>query len=98
MPYFQVTLSGRGIRISGKEHAEAIVGFVTTRIVRANDKEEAARIATGQVAQEWAHGSYASKNQGGRPSLGLDSSERIGFLKGFLGRKRAGYAFYAHED
>jgi hypothetical protein len=91
-------LSGRGIRISGEQHAEAIVGFVATRIVQANGKEEAARMATRQVAQEWASGPYASKNQGGSPSLELDRSERIGFLKGFFGRKRAGYVFYSHED
>jgi len=91
-------LSGRGIRISNEQHAEAIVGFITTLIVRANGEEEAARTATRQVAQEWIQGRYASKNQGGPPSLEVDRSERIRFLKGFLGRKRAGYVFYSHED
>ena len=97
MPYFKVTLSGRGIDMPFD--GTSVVGFFTTRLVRAMDLAAAEHRAKDLVLSEWrAGGAYTSANRGSVPALAVEESFPVGFLDGMLGRKPSGYTFYTHED
>ena len=98
MAYFQVLLSGSGISYAFEGEADAVVGFFTTRVVRAQTLADAQHLAKQLVLTEWrAGGAYAVCNRGGVPSLVVEESFRIGFLRGVFGRSRKGYAFYTQD-
>lgn len=97
MPHFKVMLSGRGIDLP--VDGTPVVGFFTTRLVRATDLASAEHEAMGLVLSEWQPGgTYAAANRGSTPALTVEESFPIGFLAGTFGRKPSGYTFYSHED
>ena len=97
MPHFKVILSGRGIRYSFE--GTPVVGFFTTRVVRAYDLARAEIHAMNEVRGEWMPGgAYASGNTGSLPTLFVEESFPIGLLSGVFGRKPSGYSFYSRED
>ena len=96
MSYFKVILSGRGIDLPFD--GASVVGFLTTRLVRAADLPEAESQAIELVLSEWQPGgTYAGTNRGSLPSLAIEQSFPVGFLAGIFGRKPSGYSFYRHE-
>ena len=98
MPYFQVLLAGSGLSYAFEDEEDAVVGFFTTRIVRAKTLADAQHLAKELVLTEWrAGGKYAVCNRGGVPSLVVEESFPIGFLRGIFGRSRMGYAFYRQD-
>ena len=98
MPYFKVRLSGAGISLPF-DGGDPVIGFFTTRLVRARDPEHAQDLAKQLVLSEWlAGGAYATANTGAIPTLVIEESWQVGLLQGILGRSRFGYAFYANDD
>jgi hypothetical protein len=61
MPYYRVTLEGSGIRVEDADGGPPIIGFFTTRAVRAHSVEEAEQMAkanvTSDYVQKWTVGS-----------------------------------------
>lgn len=97
MPHFKVMLSGREIDLPFD--GTPVVGFFTTRLVRAADLSAAEQQAKGLVLLEWQPGgTYAATNRGSAPTLKVEESFPVGFLAGIFGRKPSGYTFYGHED
>jgi len=96
MPYFKFILSGRGIDLPFE--SESVVGFLTTRLVRAADLASAESLAKDLVLSEWRYGgTYAQANRGSLPVLSVEQSMPVGWLAGVFGRKPSGYTFYRHE-
>jgi len=97
MPHFKVMLSGRGIDLLFD--GTPVVGFFTTKLVRAADLLAAERQAKDLVLSEWQPGgNYAASNRGSIPALTVEESFPVGFLAGTFARKPSGYTFYSHED
>jgi hypothetical protein len=99
MPYFKVRLSGAGISYPFENSSDPVIGFFTTRMVRAPSLESAHHAAKELVLSEWRPGGqYASGNSGSVPKLAVDESWTVSFLSGIFGHNPAGYTFYAHDD
>lgn len=98
MPHFKVMLSGRGIDMP--VGGTPVIGFFTTRLIRAADLAAAENYSKDLVLSEWQPGGpYAAANRGSAPALTVEeSSFPVGFLAGTFGRKPSGYTFYSHED
>ena len=63
MPYFKVILSGKDIRYTFDGAPEGVVGFFTTRVVKASDISQAHSAAEELVLSEWRPGGqYAQGN------------------------------------
>jgi len=99
MPFFKVVLSGTGILLPCDGAADPVIGFFTTRTVRARNSGEAQVLAKEIVLSEWrAGGTYAAANGGSVPALTTDRISSLGFLRGFFGHKEMGYSFYLRDD
>lgn len=100
MPLFNVLVTGRGILLAPDGGSgEPVIGFVTTRTVRAKD-ETAAEVAARESARsEWApNGDYYAANSGEMPAITVNEVWRIGLIEGLFGPKRYGYTFYTSEN
>ena len=97
MPYYRVMLNGTGIHISGQGGAPDIVGFYTTRLVRASSEAEAQRHACANVLSQWSTGDYALSNRGEAPTLSTEWVKRTSFLDLFF-FKATGHTFYGAEE
>lgn len=97
MPYFQVMLNGEGVHIAHENPKDAIVGFYTTRIVRATDEADAERAACAMVQAQWLAPKYKSNNVGGPPQLSIESVQRTSFWA-WLRSRNTGHVFYGPED
>lgn len=98
MPYFQVLLSGSGISLPFEGATEPVIGFFTTRFVRAIDLSHAGELAKEVVLAEWStEGIYSASNQGAIPSLTVENAIAIGTLTGILKRNAGGYTFYCSD-
>ena len=94
MPYFRVQLHGTGICIDGVGGAPPIVGFYTTRIVRAESQEDAVEVAAQAVTTQWITGAgYAKNNRGTPPMLSVEWVRNDTFLGSLLFRG-VGHTFY----
>lgn len=99
MPYFKVRLSGAGISYAFDDGSDPVIGFFTTRVVRAADLGQAHAAATKLVLSEWLPGGrYAADNAGSPPTLSIDEAWPIGFLFGLFGSRPGGYSFYRYDD
>ena len=99
MPYFKVRLSGAGISYPFVDGSDPVIGFFTTRLVRARDIRQAHCLAKELVLSEWRHGGrYADGNVGSAPTLVVEESWRVSLLSGIFGRRPGGYSFYSHDD
>jgi hypothetical protein len=97
MPFYRVMLNGTGIRMPSKESGEDIIGFYTTRLVRAPTEEEAVQKACSIVKTQWTTESYARSNKGVLPELSLEWVRRTSFLDLFF-FKATGHMFYGADD
>jgi len=99
MPYFKVILSGSGIEYPFEDASAPVIGFFTTRVVRASNRGHAQLLAKNLVLSDWqAGGIYAAANRGRVPSLAVEKCFPIGRFAGIFGRKPGGYSFYQHDD
>ena len=96
MSYFAVVLTGTGIKVPSVP--EPVIGFFTTRCVKASDAESAAEIAKRIVLREWEEGEYKQSNIGQLPALETEEVHEIGFLSRFFSKRpNKGYTFYSQE-
>ncbi|MEO0698072.1 MAG: hypothetical protein AAFY84_18520, partial [Pseudomonadota bacterium] len=57
-----------------------MIGFSTTRCVKAPDEEAAVEIAKKSILKEWKDGEYKQSNIGQLPTLEIEEVRKIGFL------------------
>ncbi len=97
MPYFRVQLHGTGICLVGSDSEPPIVGFYTTRIVRAESREAAATAAARSVTAQWGSGTaYAKNNRGSLPMLSVEWAKDDTFI-GSLRFRGTGHTFYSAD-
>jgi hypothetical protein len=87
-------LNGRGILMPSDEGKD-IIGFFTTRAVRASSAEEAVVKTKASVAKLWAT-EYREINKGAAPILITEEVEEIGFWRA-LKILNKGHVFYTAE-
>ena len=94
MPFYRVLIEGKNLNVPGQHGTRAIVGFFTTRVVRATTSEEAERKAISAVRSEWQKPKF--KNQLGGRSLDLAVSEvgESSFLR-WLKAPNRGHTFFS---
>ena len=95
MPHFRVKLEGTGILASFEGGGDPVIGFFTTRQVRAPDADAAEARAMLEVATEWASGSYAGCNNGAQPSLTAEDVWPVSWWRALVERAPSGYTFYS---
>jgi hypothetical protein len=97
MPFFKVTLCGEGIAYQFSDGSKAI-GFFTTRLVRASNREGAGEVAKQLILHEWVNGVLARNNTGLAPALRVEDTQAVNFFKAIVGRKPTGYSFYSKDN
>ena len=97
MAYFKVMLHGEGVEVPDVGGGPPIVGFYTTRLVRAVSPEEAKKKAAALVVADWSSGEYATSNRAGVPRLTVESVHPTGWLQSLTFRNK-GHTFYAADD
>jgi len=95
MPYYCVVMNGEGISVPSA--GDDIVGFYTTRWVKAEGSEGAEEIAKQLVLLDWTEGEYADVNKGDPPIMTVDSVSPVSFLKYLWRQPGKGHAFYSSE-
>ena len=99
MSYYHVVLRGDGINCPFEGSATAMIGFFTTRRVRAGGLSEAQRLARESVDAEWRPGGrYAAINRGDVPALSVEDAYPVGLFTVLLGRRPSGYSFFSSND
>ncbi len=83
---------------SDLENRNPIIGFFTTRFVRATDENAAAKKASLLVDKEWAGLPLKESNSGTRPRLSVNTVKEIGLVAYLSGRPRKGFTFYTDGD
>ncbi|MFL6628540.1 MAG: hypothetical protein ACJ8G1_19020 [Vitreoscilla sp.] len=98
MSYFRVQLHGKGIILSGSSADRPLVGFYTTRVVKASSTADAVDVASQSVLAQWAgDGSYVHSNRGSIPQLSVEWIRHDTFLSALFFRA-TGYCFYWDDD
>ena len=96
MSYFSVLIVGTGIKIPSVP--DPMIGFATTRCVRALDEESAVEIAKKSILKEWKDGEYKQSNIGPLPTLETEEVRKIGLLSRLFSKyPNKGYTFYSSE-
>jgi hypothetical protein len=90
-------MHGEGIRIASTVYARPIIGFYTTRFVKAESLIAAEEKTKGYLSKEWTSEPYVSSNSGALPTLIVQSVQEVGFFD-WLRSKNKGYSFYVDED
>ena len=97
MEYFSVIMHGQGISVPSSEADNEIIGFYTTRWVKAATGEDAATAATKLVMRDWTEGEFVAMNRGGPPEVSIDSVASVSLFKYLWRRPGGGYSFYSSE-
>lgn len=97
MAFYRVLLNGTGIRVPNPGGGNSIIGFYTTRAVRAGSVEEAVERAKALVNADWVSGHYQKSNAGKHPSLTIENVFSEHFF-GYLTFRNKGYTFYPDSD
>jgi hypothetical protein len=110
VPYFRIILHGDGIcvhldagtagatGIAAAEGQKPIIGFYTTRFVRAPDEKAAIGKAIRMVERLWSKPPWSGINHGVPPRLSIDEVQQIGTIAYLTGRPRSGHIFYNNID
>ncbi len=97
MPYFLVMMRGEDILLPSEGASEPIVGFYTTRLVKAASSEVAQHKAQAMLSAEWESGQYVELNKGRRPRISIESVRETTFIHS-LRFKNSGHTFYTGES
>jgi len=110
VPFFRILIHGDGINVPcttesnrtlgwGPPDAEQppIVGFYTTRYVRAPDVDTARKKAIAAVAKLWSEPPFSEINRGKPPVLSLDEMAQVDLWRGLFGKPRKGHIFYGPD-
>ncbi len=96
MQYFLVMMKGEGICLVHDEASDPIVGFYTTRLVKAASPEAARHKAEAMLCAEWSSGENAEANKGRVPRITVESVRETTWLHSFR-FKNSGHTFYTGE-
>ena len=96
MAYFRIMLHGDGI-LCRVNDSPPIIGFYTTRIVRAPASDVAKIKALEMVRANWETGHEGKWNHGAAPHISVESVSSASFLAYLLHRNR-GHSFYSNEE
>ena len=96
MPFFSVLIHGQGINIPATDGAETIIGFYTTRVVRASGLKDAETKAVTSVRKEWQRPPLLGQNQGEAPLLEVEKVFSATLLKALVTRNK-GFTFYSQK-
>ena len=97
MSYFRVMMRGEGIRVPNGDASVPIVGFYTTRLVRAASREAAGHKAEAMLLAEWKSPPYVDSNKGSMPRITVEEVNETSFFDS-LRFKNSGHVFYTEED
>ena len=96
MATYSVIVAGTGIKVPSAP--DPIIGFVTTRRVRAVNEDMAAKAAKELLLQEWQTSEYKTTNIGSEPMLEIEEVRKLNlFEKIFSRAPTKGYSFYTRE-
>ena len=99
MPFFNVQVSGEGVRLSLSDTSDPIIGFYTTRRVLAPDERLAGQRAMSEVIRDWREGGcFFKQNWGDLPRLSIRSSRSLSWTEVLFKRRPRGYTFYRRDD
>jgi hypothetical protein len=78
-----------------EDAAMPVIGFFTTRQVRADSAEEAELAALECIRADWrAGGCFAEANRGDMPTLVVEALWEVGRMTAWFKRSPRGYSFY----
>ena len=97
MAYFSVVVNGEGISVPSSTTGEEIIGFYTTRWIKAASADEAKSVAIDLVMSDWTEGEYAESNRGESPRLSVDSISQVSLIKYLWRQPGSGHTFYTSE-
>jgi hypothetical protein len=97
MPYFRVMIHGEGIDVPSIDGSKSIIGFYSTRLVKARSAPEADATVRTLILSDWTSGSYAPANRGVPPSLRVESIIKTTVFD-WLRFRNAGYTFYSRDE
>jgi len=95
MSYFRVRVEGTGISVSMSE--STLVGFFTTRAVRARCPEEAVQKVRSMITAAWSTGQYAALNSGPAPTIHVEDVWRSPWYRNVFFRND-GHVFYPDTE
>ena len=95
MPYYRVRVEGTGISVTMSERT--LVGFFTTRAVRARSPDEAVEKVRAMVTDAWVTGKYAAWNKGAPPAIRVEEVWRSPWHQNVF-FKNDGHVFYPDEE
>ena len=90
-------MQGRGIHIASEVFGKPIIGFYTTRLVKAESLAAAKVKAKVHLLKEWDAEPYVSSNSGSSPTVTIQSVQQAGFSD-WLKFKNKGYSFYVDDN
>ena len=94
MAYFQLMLHGVGLSIPPDGATPGIIGFYTTRLVRAATVPDAEEVARHLVLSEWSPGARYGIHGSAGLQVFVESVATSSFLKSLCFANR-GYTFYS---
>ncbi len=97
MPFYRVMLHGKGINVDLDDEWGPMIGFFTTRLVKADSAAEAEDKAKAMVLSEWSSGTNAEANKDMLPILSVESVNESTFVES-LSFKNTGYSFYCEGE
>ena len=98
MAYFSVVMNGEGISVSSSDPDDDIVGFYTTRWVKAQNVDDAKHLAVDLVLRDWTDGEYADLSSGSPPRITNDMINEVNFFTYLRRRPGRGHTYYSSED
>lgn len=98
MAYFSVVMNGEGISVSSSDPDNDIVGFYTTRWVKAQNVEDAKQLAIGLVARDWTEGEYAGLVSESPPRITIEEINEVSLFTYLRRRLGRGHTFYSSDD
>jgi hypothetical protein len=110
MSYFRVILHGGGISVGSKDKAvlklavnsaidtSPIVGFFTTRIVRALNKDDAVTAAIQLTEKELSDYGFGRINRGNEPQYEIESISELSLWSYLRAKPRRGFTFYSEPS
>lgn len=97
MPTYDVIINATGIDLPSVD--DPIIGFTTTRRLKAADEQEAIKAAKTAIAIEWRDGGYQPRNRASAPVVEVEGIVPLSFWKRLTTKApKRGFTFYTLPD
>lgn len=90
-------IHGKDVSVPSAGTGEDVIGFYTTRWLKAPNAEDAAKAAMVLVMADWTDGEYAELNRGDPPVLSVDETTKVGLFQFLRRQPGGGHTFYSSE-